>query len=248
MKIALVGGAPSSEKLAPFGDPSWEIWVLAIRHQYYKRFDRVFEVHDYYQNYGEEHLKRLSSLNKPLIVGKNFPEMPHAVRFPFDRANALIGEEYLTSSGAYMMAYAILSIQENGDKANEIAIYGMDMSVDDNEYFYQQPCMNAWIGLAKGMGIKVHIPKESSLFKASFVYGQTHPEKKGPFSSDDFEEIKNQHLSVIEALKQEIQERENKILAHSGAVEAYNRMSKVARAVEAGQSIKHLRDTAILKK
>ncbi len=248
LKIAIVGGSPSSEHLAPFDNPDWEIWVLAIRHDHYSRYDRIFEVHADAEllRLGQEHLRRLALTGKPVIAGTQFAE--NVVLFPFDQADALIGRRYLTSSAAYMMAYAILHIRSKGDAENEIGIFGIDMSVDDNEYFHQQPCMNAWIGLAIGMGIKVSIPEQSSLLKASYTYGQSSPECKGPFTPSDFDELREQHLNVIEGLKQEIRERESKIHAHSGAAEAYSRMSKVARALENGQDIKRLKDTAILKR
>ena len=48
MKIALVGSAPSSVRLAPFDDPSWDIWgcspgAYPVFAQ--KRVDMFFELH-----------------------------------------------------------------------------------------------------------------------------------------------------------------------------------------------------------
>ena len=43
-KIALIGSAPTVD-LAPWYDPSWEIWAHATVYPYCKRVDRYFDLH-----------------------------------------------------------------------------------------------------------------------------------------------------------------------------------------------------------
>ena len=43
-KIAIIGTAPSSVKLAPYDDPTWEIWALKVWN--IQRWDVFFEVHE----------------------------------------------------------------------------------------------------------------------------------------------------------------------------------------------------------
>jgi uncharacterized protein YdbL (DUF1318 family) len=58
--------------------------------------------------------------------------------------------------------------------AEEIGIYGVDL-LQDEEYAYQRPGCEYWIGVARGLGIKVHVPRSCAVLKASYVYGYTEP-------------------------------------------------------------------------
>jgi len=50
LKIALVGSAPSSVLLAPYGDPSWEIWGCSPGVYYQApRTEAWFELHRFEQ-------------------------------------------------------------------------------------------------------------------------------------------------------------------------------------------------------
>jgi hypothetical protein len=66
--------------------------------------------------------------------------------------------DYFNSSVGFMLALAI------HEGAEEIAIYGVDMRADE-EYGYQRPNCEYLIGLARGKGIKVHIPDVCPLCK-----------------------------------------------------------------------------------
>lgn len=245
MKVALVCGSPSSEFLAPFDDPEWEIWVLGNRLNRFegKRVTRVFEIHDNLSEHADpkKYVEWLVDSGLPLIVGEKFPEEAKNVKtYPYGAVKELYGSLYLTSSPAYMMGYAILQ------GAADIGIYGVDLSVDDHEYFWQRPCMEAWIGFAKGRGINVVIPEVSSIGKAPYVEGRDWNGKKNeygkrvtgtaPFTQNEFESMAALHDEKIAQLQADIH-------AHSGAKQAYERLAKVARATEAGQDIKTLSDS-----
>jgi len=257
MKIAIVGGAPSTEMLAPFDDSSWDIWVLGVRANIYSRVDRIFEIHedlgqrqdktpvkDRKNAFDADYCKKLVALERRLIVGDSFPiESGNVTKFPYQEAIELFGSQYLTSSCAYMMAYAILM------DATEIALYGIDMAVDDDEYFYQRPCMEAWIGFAKGRGIKVTIPDGSALGKASFIYGKNlvGDINTGIFNETEFTKLALQHQSKMDELECRISQLKTSYTAHDGCKQAYERMAKTARAVQAGVEIKSLTQTVSLK-
>lgn len=246
LKVAVVCGAPGSQHLVPHDDPSWDIWVLGNRLDNYKgkRVTRVFEIHDKcVEQHGEQYPKWLVDQGIPLVVGREFPATAeHVQTFPFDEANALFGSEYLTSSTAYMMALAIL------DGASEIGVYGSDMSVDDHEYFWQRPCLEAWIGFAKGRGIRVTIPEVSPIGRSDYVEGRGAAGKpqfaKPPFTQEGFLAMAQQHQQSMNKLQAEIDERRVLINTHDGCRQAYERLAKVARAVESGQDVKSLTDTA----
>ena len=146
-KLAIVCGSPSSEMDAPFDDETYDIWVLGNRYDRYedKRVTCIFEIHDDLSEHNAGYVKWLVDTKIPLVVGKKFPWAGGNVNvFPFDEAEKLLGQTYLTSSPAYMMAKAIL------DGYRHIEIYGVDMAVHDHEYFWQRPCMEGWVGFAKG--------------------------------------------------------------------------------------------------
>ncbi len=258
-KIAIVCGSPSSEMLAPFDDKSWEIWVLGNRINRFegKRVTRIFEIHDDLSEHGDiaAYVNLLVNLKIPLVVGASFPQTikevkngektTHVKHFPFEEAEKLFGSKYLTSSSAYMMALALI------EGATEIGIYGVDMAVDDHEYFWQRPCMEAWIGFAKGRGVKVTIPEISMIGKCDYVEGENcggKPEfKQPPFTEEEFLRMAQEHTDKIAEYEEQASQLGDKILIHDGVRQAYERLAKVARATEAGIKITSLSQTNLIK-
>lgn len=158
MKVAVIGLSPSTRHLAPWNDPEWELWGLPWDAEW-ARFTRHFEMHDL-RLLESEHSKRKAGYfdrlrDCPVLYMQQAWE--HAQAYPFD-AVARTSGYYWNSSIAYAMALAI------HEGAEEIGVYGVDMKADD-EYGYQKPNMEYLIGLARGKGIKVHIPDDSPLCK-----------------------------------------------------------------------------------
>lgn len=238
LKIAIVGGAPSSQHMAPFNDPSWQIWGMAFRLGSLPRWDVAFEVHEK-RPYAKPGYEAALIATGKEIVTNTFPDAPNVNRFPMADAQALMGP-YLTSSAAYMMALAILR------GADEIGLYGCDMAVDDDEYFYQRPCVEAWIGFARGRGIKVTIPEVSPLGKSSFLYG-VDAHEKGLWSESGFKEMAGLHAQKMAQIEAQIAALKAAWQTHDGSKQAYERMANTARAVDAGQTVAKLTDTVILK-
>ena len=248
MKVAIVGGSPSTQHDAPFNDPEWEVWVHGNQMDRHigRRVTKIFEIHDDLSEHDSKYPTWLEGLGIPLVVGKSFPiTTAHVERFPFDEANKLLGGEHLTSTPAYMMAYALLH------GASHIAIYGVDMAVDDHEYFYQRPTMYAWIAYAKAKGVEVTIPDASPLFKDTFVEGRDSGGKPNlalaPFTESGFLEMAQLHAARISDYENKIRDMQNLIRTHSGCQQSYERLAKVARAVESGQAIASLKESATLR-
>lgn len=228
MKIAIVGGAPLTRDLAPYDDEEWQIWVLGNQIDRYagKRADLIFEVHENLEEHGEpeKYLEFVKAYGSPMIVGENYSSWGEV--YPYEKVNSLMGGEYLTSSPAYMIGYALLK------GATEIGIYGVEMSVDDHEYFKQRPAMYAWLGYCKGRGIKITIPDESGLFKENYCEGRdwNKEAKNELFSEDSFLRMEQRHKEKIEELNQQIGR-------HDGAAQVYKNLRKVARAAKAGATV-----------
>jgi hypothetical protein len=224
--------------LAPFEDPEWEIWVLGNQLDQYKgrRITRVFEIHDYLEDKPEGYAKWLIDQDLPLVVSDQFPEK--AEIYPYEEAKKLLGD-YFSSSPAYMMAYAILK------GATHIGIYGIDMAVDDHEYFKQRPDMYAWIAYAKAKGIEIFIPEESGLFKSGYNEGREWGKGAGTgsFSESQLLDMVYLHERKIAEYKAELEQINAMIQSHDGARQAYQRMAKIARASQAGIEVKSLTDT-----
>ena len=94
-------------------------------------------------------------IDVPLYMQEAYPEIPNATPYPIGDVIAIIGD-YFNSSISYMLGLAIL------EKVDRSGIWGGDMAGDD-EFGYQRPNTEYMIGFAKGMGIDVVVPEESSL-------------------------------------------------------------------------------------
>ena len=191
-KVVIVGFAPGRE-LAPYEDDSFEFWGMndlwahwAAHPGVNPKWDRWFDMHqdDVLKNNfrtGPHHIKWLKSREAdfPIYMLKTQEDIPGSVPYPIDEIWKSVGDEgnpYFVSTPAYMMALALF------EEFEEVHVYGINLLGLD-EYEYQRPNFEYWIGLARGKGVKVVLPKESTICKASFKYGyETHGgQEKKPF-------------------------------------------------------------------
>lgn len=164
LKVAIVGLWSGTHDLAPWDDPRWEKWGLAWD-AYAPRMDRVFEIHDarQWKDYApKDYIERLSMMPR-LHLQEAHPELPAATVYPLAEVADSVGD-YFSSSIAYLTALAI------HEGAEEIGLWGVAMEGHD-EYGYQRPNMEYLVGLARGRGIKVHVPEQSSLCKFNGQFG-----------------------------------------------------------------------------
>ena len=68
------------------------------------------------------------------------------------------------STVAFMMGLAAV------EGFSEVHLYGINLAIGD-EYFYEKPNCEWWIGVLEGHGIKVVVPHASSLLKQYRRYG-----------------------------------------------------------------------------
>lgn len=168
LKIALVGTAPSSRMLAPFNDPTWQIWGCSPGNMnVLPRYDAWFEVHSNllwpaYESYGRPYIEWLKTLKCPVYMQNNI-DVPNATVFPWQDLTKEFGEDFFTSSFAWMMAYAMAK------GAKEIGLFGIDMASRD-EYILQRPGFYFFRHEAKKRGIKVTAPNESDIMQSPALY------------------------------------------------------------------------------
>lgn len=180
LKIALIGTAPSSRMLAPFNDPSWQIWACSPGNMNtLPRVDVWFELHSNllwpeHESYGKPYIEWLKQQKFPVYMQDRWPTaegqmvplnaiVPNAISFPKNEMVAEFGDSFFTSSFAWMMALAI------SKGASEIALYGIDMASRD-EYIRQRPGFFFFRYQAEKRGIKVSAPHESDIMQSPALY------------------------------------------------------------------------------
>jgi hypothetical protein len=80
------------------------------------------------------------------------------------QARGATGTEYVTSTGAWMVLYALFR------GATTLGLWGMNYE-DHSEYVVQRPCLEYWIGFARALGVAVYITPTSRLCRDRHVYG-----------------------------------------------------------------------------
>lgn len=190
MKIAILGSAPSSLGLVPYGDPAFRIWGCSPG-VYYQvaRCDAWFELHRWEPPViGKAHLQKQWFSPEyvawmgmripdqcPVWMYEPVPEIPASRALPVDDLTSKYGTFFFTSSVAWMISCAIEDILEErtkrtGDQIDEIALYGVDMAANE-EYGYQRAGCQHFLLLAADLGIKVTVPPESDLLRPMPLYG-----------------------------------------------------------------------------
>jgi hypothetical protein len=223
-KVAIVGFA-DSYALAPFDDPTVEIWGINELHRYLPRWDRWFELHarEAFEIKGnrdqDAHVKWLQALPavgapgyKPVFMRELFADIPAGMRLPLeelsDRFFGQFGQRpYFTSSIGYMLAMAIAEGRDaqfrpvDDTAVRWIGLFGIDLA-SDTEYSEQRPNAEYFIGIARGLGIEVELASTSALLKADHLYGfEQREEKEGSngeiFLKQRIAEIEDQRNKTI---------------------------------------------------
>lgn len=187
MKIALIGSAPSSARLAPYGDPSWQIWGCSPGlYPVAQRIDAWFELHrweppvigkpDQQRPWFSPEYVAWMGQQKLVWMVNPVKEIPNSKELPVGELVQKYGSYFFTSSLAWMFAMALNAIRESGDTDNTIGMWGVDMAASE-EYGYQRAGCQFFIQLALNMGIEVIIPPESDLLRPAPLYGicETYP-------------------------------------------------------------------------
>ena len=183
--------------------------------------------------------------NSPaLVVGESSILVGENVKvYPFDKVNALMGGQHLSSTISYMMGYALIK------GVTHIGLYGVDMAVNDKEYFRQRPDVYAWIGYAKAKGVEVIIPKEAAIFTSEYCYGRDLgaglDNGLGPFTQKGFAEMSSKHEKRIKEIEVEIHRLERERDTRDGCIQAYDLMGRAVRAIDSGAVVTSLSDITL---
>ncbi len=170
-KVAIVGFSETTRHLAPFADPSFEIWGLNHLYPYIPRWDVWFDMHSpewsaahLAPEVWKEHEAFLRTAHgKPIYMLERYPDFPSSLSFPKAEVSERF-RRYFTNGVAYMIALALYQ------GVTELHVYGVEMR-HDTEYAAQRPCTEWWLALAEGMGVKVVLPAETALLSCDGDYG-----------------------------------------------------------------------------
>lgn len=217
-KIFIVGAAPSYKLLSPTMVQDAEVWAISQMLGYQDftlKIDLLFEMHNE-ENFNFKRQVIIDS-DIPVFCQRAHDDIPHSLEYPIKEITDLYGD-YFTNSISYMIAMAIYQ------EVDEIHIYGVNM-INDSEYGHQKPSCEYFIGLARGMGIKVVIPEESDLLKAvGGLYGYSHAHYN--IRATAFKKIE-QYQENIKKMEEAINKQMMAIEQNHGAMTALKYILKV---------------------
>jgi len=167
-KIALIGTAPTI-RLAPFHDPSWEIWAHNSAAHVCPRVDRVFDLHprDFWEKpkrWHPNYVKWLKTCPVPIYMHKHYPDIPQSIEFPKDR---ILSEfrRYFSSQAAWMMALALT------EGVTHLGFYGIHYASSDERSHQRNGC-EYWMGVCEGRGVHLVIAEGAPLLREPrLLYG-----------------------------------------------------------------------------
>lgn len=167
MKVIIIGKANGWSK-APQEGETWGVNDLCLR----RDVKLVFDMHWFdtpERSNDKTNLKVIDYVNKnkiPIVTLKTYDYIPTSIAFPIEEVHY----KYFSNGISYMIAYAI------HQGYTEIDIYGVHMGLEV-EYVNQKPCVDYWIGYARGKDIKVTVHEPTALCKSPgglYGYGN-HP-------------------------------------------------------------------------
>lgn len=199
-KLIIAGGGANIH-LIPYD--GFEVWGINDHAFNLKRVDVIFDIHNedtINSNYRtKNYIEKLKDFEGTVYMQKKQKDIPSSVKFPIEEIKERYGE-FFFGTFDYMMALAI----EMGYE--EIHLYGIDLAIQ-GEYAYQRPSAMYYIGLARGLGIKVTIPEGSGLnTKGLYAYERN--------TADEYAET----LQEIYQLKTQLNEIEGNIAFNDGLI------------------------------
>jgi len=187
-KVAIVGFAETSYKLAPWDKPDWEIWGLNGLHKIIKWTDNItrwFQIHPKESIFGEglgggaDHVKFLQSLKIPVYMTQHYDEIPTSVEYPLKEICEWfsIGREKerhpnLSNTISEMLALLAYEIVMGiRGPVDEIGVWGVDMA-HSTEYSYQKSSCEFYLGIFEGYRQIMEIFKRTGIVSGIMQDGQ----------------------------------------------------------------------------
>jgi len=197
-KVVICGSSMHTAEAALdfYNKEDWEVWGL---NQLYKmlgepllqRADRWFQIHHEYvvNRFDPFQIDIFKNLKIPVYMIEKHPKVPYSIPYPLKEILAQgYHEQYFSNIISYMMALAIYEDMEN------IYLTGCDMAYNE-EYRFQRPGVEFFIGYARGKGINVGMSGGSGLLKTRlYAYESNDSAQKFCKHHLDFHEKTLRHL------------------------------------------------------
>lgn len=202
MKIAIIGTVPYSKNIAPYEDPTWDIWVCAPGNSQAGAPPRItawYELHAMVDMKGLENRAWYPAYHAWLnahaaqftiwmqeahgggeVVGaKAFPRKAILDKY----GPKALGVNWFTSSPAWMIAHALMIMQAQPGGIvkgrDEIGIWGVDMAATEEHYSWQKAGILRFFEEAHRLGVKITVPLESTLAFGFPMYGYAESSRMG---------------------------------------------------------------------
>lgn len=99
----------------------------------------------------------------PVMTSRAHPDYPALVEFPIEDALNRLGFDYFNSTASYAIAYAIMV------GASKISCFGMDFTYPNaHDAEKGRACVEFWLGQAAARGIRIGLPRASTLMDACY--------------------------------------------------------------------------------
>jgi hypothetical protein len=163
-KVGLIGGSSVSLLSAPWQDPSWEFWSHAsvVAGLPEGRCQRLFDIHPKHcfteeRKHGfVNYYEFLQRCPTPIYMQEHYKAIPSSVKYPLDLIKQQWPGTKFGSITAYMIALALL------EGVTTLGLFGIDYQ-HESEYAEQRVNTEHWVGIAKGAGVQIIIPRTSPL-------------------------------------------------------------------------------------
>jgi hypothetical protein len=154
--------APYTEPLRP-GD---EVWSINYGYQNQPNLARLYIMHEisYFFRTPERKVEFLRAVNQGhyrVILLDPCPEIPRSERFPIEDVLERLPFPYFTSGLPYVIAAAIR------EHVDVLRLHRIHVIPGAPEYLTQRDCLNFWLGLALGQGIRVELSEDSDLLRGA---------------------------------------------------------------------------------
>ena len=234
-KVAIIGFATNTLHMVPWYDPEWELWSMNQGHMHcYRRTDRHFEMHlpeSTPDVRDPMYLPWLQACPIPIYMVQTYDEYPTSVRYPIEEALHLTkGRDYFTSSVAFMLALAEMY------DFQEVGLFGINLAIGD-EWAYERPCAEYWLGRLEARGVKLNIPKASSLLKQYLRYGY-HVDAR---PNQNLRALANNRIATYRAEAEQLAGQLHQKIGHMREAES---MLQILEGVEHGADVVLIPDTA----
>lgn len=99
----------------------------------------------------------------PVMTSRAHPDYPALVEFPLEDVLNRLGFDYFNSTASYAIAYAIMV------GASKISCFGMDFTYPNaHDAEKGRACVEFWLGQAAARGIRIGLPRSSSLMDSCY--------------------------------------------------------------------------------